>query len=263
MTPQEKYIFDIRGYLIIEDVIEPDYLEALNDRLDRWEEKAMEKRSLPASRTHNSKNVCFFEILNEEPLFLDLVTNPKILPYVDAMVHRPIVEQFSACFRWKGGDTGVHAGHTPYQAINSYQVSEGRIYNNHLRVVYAMKDIGPGEGGIQIVPGSHKANLRWEGVGHLPDMEPSVRELFVELTMKAGSALLFTHDAIHASINESEKVRRLIHTAYNFGLFARGWLADHADYERLFNEAPEGTWLKYLLRRPEYMDLIPKPDLEQ
>jgi hypothetical protein len=149
----------------------------------------------------------------------------------------------------------------PYQACNAYQVSEGRIYNNHLRVVYAMKDIGPGEGGIQIVPGSHKANFRWEGAGHLPEMEPPARELFDEPTMKAGSVLLFTHDAIHASINESDKVRRLIHTAYNFGLFARGWLADHTDYERLFDEAPEGTWLSYLLRRPEYMDVIQKPEL--
>ncbi|MDP7250566.1 MAG: phytanoyl-CoA dioxygenase family protein [Planctomycetota bacterium] len=261
MTPQEKYNFDVRGYLLIEDAIEPGYLKAMNDRLDVWEQKALEKRSLPATKSHSPNNVCFFEILNEEPLFLDVVTNPKILPYVDAMVHRPMLEQFAACFRWKGGITGVHAGHTPYQAINSYQVSEGRIYNNHLRVVYAMKDIGHGEGGIQVIPGTHKSNFRWEGGIHLLEMAPSVRELFVELPMKAGSALLFTHDVIHASVNESENVRRLLHTAYNYGLFSRGWLADHADYERLFDEAPEDTWLKYILRRPEYMDVIPKPEL--
>ena len=49
------------------------------------------------------------------------------------MVDRPILEQFNVGFRERGGESGVHAGHTPYQAINAYQTSEGKIYNNHLR----------------------------------------------------------------------------------------------------------------------------------
>lgn len=261
MTPQEKYIYDIRGYLIIEKAIEPDYLEALNERFDVWEEEAFKQRTPKSYRGRGPHNVCLYGILNDEPLFLDLVTNPMILPYVDAMVHRPILQQFGACFRWKGGTTVAHGGHTPYSALNHYEVSEGRIYNNHLSVVYAMEDIDPGEGGLQLVPGSHKADFRWEGSVYLSEMEPEMRDLFVELPMKAGSALLFTHNLIHASLNESDGVRRLIHTAYNFGLLARGWFADCTDYERLFEEAEAGTWLKYLLRRPEYRDLIQKPEL--
>ena len=261
MTPQEKYIYDVRGYLIIENAIEPNYLKALNERLDMWEKEAFKLRSPKSSNGRGPHNVCLYGILNDDPMFLDLVTNPKILPYVDAMVHRPILEQFGASFRWNGGMTGAHGGHTPYSALNHYQVSEGRIYNNHLRVVYSLNDTGPGEGGLHLVPGSHKADFRWEGSPYLPEMEPEMRDLFVEISMKAGSALLFTHNLIHASVNESDKVRRLIHTAYNFGLLARGWLADHTDYEKLFEKAEEGTWLRYLLRRPEYRDVIPKPEL--
>ena len=40
MTPEERYCFDVRGYLIVEDAIAPDYLDLLNTRLDVWEEKA-------------------------------------------------------------------------------------------------------------------------------------------------------------------------------------------------------------------------------
>ncbi len=37
MTPEEKYTFDVRGYLIVENAIDPDYLDQLNSRLDAWE----------------------------------------------------------------------------------------------------------------------------------------------------------------------------------------------------------------------------------
>ena len=40
MTPEERYSFDVLGYLVVEDAIAPDYLNLLNSRLDVWEEKA-------------------------------------------------------------------------------------------------------------------------------------------------------------------------------------------------------------------------------
>ena len=40
MTPAEKYRFDVSGYLVVPDAIEPSFLDHLNGRLDVWEEKA-------------------------------------------------------------------------------------------------------------------------------------------------------------------------------------------------------------------------------
>lgn len=258
MSPEERYCFDVQGYLILEDAIEPEYLARLNARLDLWEERARQQR---AGAAPDGVGIPFFNLLNEEPGMLDLVVNPKILPYVDAMVERPILEQFAVLFRWRGAQSGAHGGHTPYQPINHYGVSQGRIYSNHFRVMYVMHDIGPGEGGLQVIPGSHKANFPWPGATELAQMEGSLKRLFVELTAPAGSAVLFTHDILHASCNESEKVRRVLHVAYNYGGFSRGWLAEHTDYERLFAAAPPGSWLQYLLRRPDYGDSVPKPPL--
>ena len=203
----------------------------------------------------------FFNLLNEEPSMLDLVANPVILPYVDALVQSPILEQFGVNFRWQGGQSTVHGGHTPHQPLNFYHVSQGRIYNNHLRVMYAMNDIEPGDGGLQVVPGSHKAEFPWPGEGRLAEVNPGLRDLFVELPVKAGSAVVFTHDILHASISENDGVRRVLHLAYNFCAITRTWFADETDYDRHFDEAPEGSWMKYLLRLPAYQDTLPKPDL--
>jgi len=88
-----------------------------------------------------------------------------------------------------------------------------------------------------------------------------LKDLFVELPLKAGSAVIFTHDILHASLSENDRIRRVLHLAYNFGGFTRTWLADETDYDRLYEEAPEESWLQYLLRSPAYQDTIPKPEL--
>ena len=111
--------------------------------------------------------------------------------------------------------------------------------------------------------GSHKANFKWP-VGRstsLSAMSAEMAGLFVELGGKAGTAVLFTHDVVHASrIEAPGYCRHVIHTAYNFGLFSRGWLADHTDYEALHQKLPIGSWARYLVRRPDYIDHDRPPD---
>ena len=48
-----------------------------------------------------------------------------------------------------------------------------------------------------------------------------MKDLFVELPLEAGSAVVFTHDILHASLSENDQVRRVRHLAYNFGGFTR------------------------------------------
>ena len=283
MTPEETYRFDVLGYLVVEDAIEPSYLQQVQQSMNDWHAKAQQQDDATSGGTDNAGNrsssprknrtgTIFFNVLDEDPRLLDLVANPRIMPFVQAMVDRPILEQFNVGFRERGGESGVHAGHTPYQAINSYQTSEGKIYCNHLRcppltctpscphlllpllrgcaavrVMYYMSEVvaGQGHGGLFVIPGSHKASFRWpEGQPtSLRDMTPETRSLFTEIPGKPGTALIFTHNLAHASLNESDRCRRVIHTAYNFGLFSRGWLGDHTDYEALHEKAPSGSWL--------------------
>ena len=78
MTPEELYHYDVNGYLLIEDAIEPGYLVYLNERLDSWEEKALQDfHALPKSA---NPEIRYDDILNQETSLLDLVVNPKVLP---------------------------------------------------------------------------------------------------------------------------------------------------------------------------------------
>jgi hypothetical protein len=163
MTPAERYRFDVTGYCVVEDAIEPVLLANLQRSMEAWEARSLARTvdtGWPCYRTVSSatgelSEATSMDVLDTDPSMVDLVANPRILPYVQAMVDRPILEQFGIAFRWQEGEVSAHAGHTPYQAANSYQVNDGRIFVNHLRVMYYMSDVQPGrgDGGLQIIPG--------------------------------------------------------------------------------------------------------------
>lgn len=261
MTPEELYRYDVNGYLYIEDAIAPDYLGRLNERLDVY---------LAAHPNPSGPSMNFDDPVNHDETFVDLIVNPRVLPYIVEMVDCPRLKSTWVAFKWKGGwARDIRSTHTPSCTCNFYHFNGGRIYHNLFQVFYAMRDIGPGEGGLRVIPGSHKANfplpvdadrLRQpvQSVPALPN--PALSDMEVEIPMKAGSVLLFTHDMYHASLNASDKVRRVIIFTYCPGVIANTYGGDTL-YQCLFEKAPEGSWLKYLLRRPNGGgDSYPKPD---
>jgi ectoine hydroxylase-related dioxygenase (phytanoyl-CoA dioxygenase family) len=250
MTPEERYRYDVSGYLLIEDAIEPDALTKLNQRLDLWEQKAVAQHQ-QMSETVNPE-VRYDDILNQEPSLLPLVTNPLTLPYIDEMVSRPRLKSTWLTFKFKGGTTTSHSNHTPSVTHNFYHFN-GRIHHNLFQVFYAMRDIPPGGGSLQVIAGSHKAN-------YPAPPDAALEEMWVEIPMKAGSVLLFTHDLRHRSLNRSAAVRRTVIFTYCPGVIANSFGGDTL-YQRLFEEAAEGSWLKYLLRHPHgFQETYPKPE---
>lgn len=274
MTPGELYRYDLKGFLYVENAIEPGLLKRLSERMDVWQEKGRQLLETYAKATSPPKVgwntrvgwdpatsairplVDFYDIVSrdEEGAFVDLVVNPRILPYIDEMVQNPRLKSTWIAFKWRGGMTVGHSNHTPTNTCNFYHFSGGRIYHNLFNLIYAISDVKLGGGGLKLIPGSHKANYP------LPP-EKDREDLLVEMTMKAGSVLMFSHDAYHTSLNTMDEVRRVILYTYCPGVIANAWNeSGDTMHDRLFEEAPEGSWRKYLLRRPNgASESYPKP----
>ena len=239
MTPQELYRYDINGYMLLEGAIGPDELARLSECIDDWEERAAEEYR--AGDPGQNPEVRYDDILNEEPRLVELAANPRLLPYLVEMIEKPRLKSTWLAFKWRGGTTGLHSNHTPSTTHNFYHFN-GQIRHNLLNVMYAMRDIEPGNGGLQVVPGTHKANYP------RPPCD-RVEDLLVELPMRAGDALLFSHDMAHCSHNESSAVRRTVMYTYCPGVIANSFGGDGL-YDDIFAAAPDDSWLKYLTRRP-------------
>jgi hypothetical protein len=85
----------------------------------------------------------------------------------------------------------LHGGPLEDNGEHHYQWYNGKMYNGLTVVMYALKDVNPGDGGFICVPGSHKANM---------DFKPPVdSHIVVNPSLKAGDMLIFTEALVHGS----------------------------------------------------------------
>lgn len=85
MTDAERYQYDARGYLLLEDLIQSSQLEAIDALYDRRLGDAEALRT----QAGNDNHVVLEDILNQEiDALRPLVALPGLLPYIDPTVTR-------------------------------------------------------------------------------------------------------------------------------------------------------------------------------
>jgi hypothetical protein len=250
MLPEEQYFYDINGYLVIENAIEEGLLRRIMNWLEPWEAKAREQiATFPPGK---NREIMFEDFINQEPRLVELVANPRLIPYFEEMIDCPRLKSTWLNYKMQHGWTGPHSNHTPTRTCDFYHFN-GRMYHNLLQVFYALEDIGPGEGALQLIPGSHKANFP------LPKNDEFLDKISIQIPQPRGSVLLFSHDCYHRSYNHSDKLRKVLIFTYCPGVISNSYGTDLL-YKKLFDAAPEGSWQKYLLRQPNgYMETYPQP----
>jgi len=192
VTPEELYLFDLQGYLLIPNALTPEQLDVLNACVD--EHIAAE---CPADmRTHR-----FGGLLHWHKVFRDLIDNPAVVPYLETVLGSRfrLDHVYLDVIRAGKGPIGtnLHGGATPFDPAQYYKYADGRIYNGLSVIAYNLKTVHPGDGGFGCLPGSHKSNFplppAWRDLEH-----PHPRVDCV--TGPAGSAVLFTEALTHGTL---------------------------------------------------------------
>ena len=127
-----------------------------------------------------------------------------------------------------------------------YFYKNDRIYTGLTVIEYLLADEGPGDGGVCVVPGSHKANLPLPKSMHLWEDH---REQVIELNGKAGDAVIFTETLTHGTLPwTAQHQRRALLYKFSPGTLAYGsgphevayqdYMEDMEEDERAVMEAP-------------------------
>ncbi len=255
MNPDELYQFDLNGYLVVENALDADLLSAVNRVVDRIaEQEAIVPLTQQEMQVEGAqgKQAKIINIVHEDPAFLRAALNPQIVSRITDLVVFPRLKSTWLSLNSYNRGIGFHANHTPHDPVNAYYFQQ-RICASLLTVMYALNDVEVDGGALQVIPGSHKSNFP------LPEDPALLAKMRVHLPLKAGSALMFTHDINHGSNNHKNYVRRGLFTSFSPGSSAHT-LGDNDLYDELFHQAPEGSWAKYLLRRPRGdRDTYPQP----
>ncbi|WP_238553719.1 phytanoyl-CoA dioxygenase family protein [Fortiea contorta] len=192
MTEFERYLFDLQGFLIIENALNQEQIHALQAHLDQ---------QIVSHGTEDKPFWRWDSLLSWGKPFRDLIDNQAIAPYLLELLGEKfrLDHDYVHIIRQGLGPIGadLHGGGTPFDPCQYYLFNNGRMYNGLTAVAYELNDVHPGEGGFGCVPGSHKSNLalpeRWRNLEY-----PSV--CVQAVTVKAGSAVIFTEALTHGTL---------------------------------------------------------------
>ena len=225
MTPEEKFTFDLEGYIVIKNVLTPEEVAELNAIADRVFTSKGE-----GGYRHAGKPSSW------APPYQALIDHPRVLPYLHELLGPKFRIDHDYCiFMTKGAKRGgLHGGETEREADHWYKYRDGTMRNGLSVLTYFLADAKAGDGGFACIPGSHKSNF----VFNVPD---DVRRFerpahyVVQPEVEAGDALIFTEAVIHGTMP---------------------WTADHERRSLLYKYSPgHSAWAQTYYNPDDYENL--------
>jgi ectoine hydroxylase len=201
-TASERFFFDNNGYLVLEGFLPEDLVTKLVGAI----ETGIDRRKAPGCRREHptafpdrleGPNHRIFHLLDEDPLFLQLMEFAPMMEYVrgllNPMPHIHATDAIHEVERGPGHGLGWHIDGIQ----DGFRNLRPHIPLLQLKVGYCLSDMSqPGQGNLTVVPGSHKALLEPDpGELRSPELFPGA----LQICGGPGTAFLFHNALWHTS----------------------------------------------------------------
>ena len=193
MQDNEKYLFDLQGFIAVENALSHEQLAELNRILDEHIAAECELDM----RTHR-----FGKLLDWGPAYRALIDNPAVAIYLEQIIDPQFRLDHVYLDIIRSGTSPIgaslHGGGAPFNPSQYYRFANGRMHNGLTVVAYNLADVGPEDGGFGCVPGSHKSNYRFPG--EWKSMDEAIQPCVQRVTGPAGTAVIFTEALTHGAL---------------------------------------------------------------
>lgn len=231
-TELEIYLFDLQGFLVLEEAISPAELAELNAILDTVPPNIKQGDWWGNVHAHSfgtTDGMNLQQIYEAGAPFERLIDHPSWIAKVKHFVggegtfdysHGPLfIDENFANFRGPGEAIGLHSGGHTHTKRTQFHVHNGRFHCGQINILLALTDFGPGDGATMVIPGSHKANFNHpefeqHRMAHGASVDGTAGA--IEVNMKAGDALLFVDAISHGSAKRTTPGTRR-NTVYRYG----------------------------------------------
>lgn len=236
-TPLDDFLFDLRGYLILKQALEPELIDELNRAVDNlppleggeWYGNAQRRDYNAATglELHNCVEAGEpFERLIDHPSWIEYARHycGEEKSYVAGL----FIDECILSVRSSGGHHPVHSGGYQGALRGAYHYSNGVFRCGQCNIIMALTDVGPGDGATMVVPGSHKSNFSHPNMGDYAALERmDALEGAVEVHLEKGDALLFVDGLMHGGGSRTNPGERRV-IIYRYGPL---WASTRFGYE--------------------------------
>ena len=204
--PQRELYFE-QGYLCLPGIIDHHTMTPLQNALSRVVERSCEltesTNQFDLEKGHSAENPRLRRaayVDDIEPIFWDLCSNSMITDIAtDILGPNVRFRDLMINFKWAGGGAEVKW----HQDIAFYPHTN----TNTCQFLLAVEDIGPDQGPLQVIPGSHKGPIyahynkddEWTGAMEESDLVDAGLANAIALTGPAGSVTVHHSCTIHGS----------------------------------------------------------------
>lgn len=219
---EDRFLFDLQGFLLLRGVLTPDECAGLlkvlrrleaDEYADEWQ-KEQPRPGLPTRDTRVPHQTRLNGLPRLDPAFDFLIDHPRLLPYLEEFVGEPqLINTWSITKEQDTPAGGWHRG----VPTTDYAYGNSQIRSRMFNTVFFLTDNGPEDGCVVALPGSHKSNfdLSWKEYPGLamPGASPVVG--------KAGDLLVFSEAVIHNGLPKTTPGSRsniyfnYVHAHYN------------------------------------------------
>ena len=211
MNDTQKYLFDLQGFLVVEGVLSKAEVAAANDAIDRHTDGIVERVG-GVSLSSDSKTMqgetgrgdLGGPLSWEKPWcdpFRAMLAHPQITPYLNQLLGKGWrLDHNAGLISMRKGAEGhlLHGASGPAFDRHQYYIfKDGQMHNGLTVVAWQLADVNPGDGGLALIPGSHKGNYacpqpvrKWE----------AHQDVVKQVTCKAGDVVIFTEAVTHGTI---------------------------------------------------------------
>ena len=188
MTPEEKFLFDLQGYLVIKNVLTPAEVARLN---------AIADEKFPPIPGRQDRRTRVSTWGSETQALMD---HPKILPYLLTLIDTQFRLDHDYCIFMEPGAPGsqLHGGEG-HEGDHWYKYRDGKMRNGLCVVTYFLAPAAQGDGGFACIPGSHKSNFLDAIPRDVLRLERDAPYV-VQPEVEAGDALFFTEALVHGTL---------------------------------------------------------------
>ena len=213
-TDEQLKAFNDMGYLVVEDAIGTEMVDALEEVADRLDAEERAKTGLAPHKLLSK-----FRTVVEDDLLLELLDNKKIFPllwdilgwniqlYISHLImyppEPPDTQRVTKAAHWhQDGGRPVPEMERPHPRLS-------------LKVSYWLTDVTDRDNGaMRLIPGSHKLDTRPPNSENDPDGDP---EGAMDLLVKRGTAVLFDRRMWHSrGWNFSDVTRKVLFMGYSY-----------------------------------------------
>ena len=211
-TDEQLKAFNDTGYLVVEDAISTEMVDALEEVADRLDAEERAKKGVAPHKLLSK-----FRTVVEDDLLLELLDNKKVFPllwdilgwniqlYISHLImyppEPPNTPRVTKAAHWhQDGGRPVPEMERPHPRLS-------------LKVSYWLTDVTHRDNGaMRLIPGSHKLDTR--PPASAPDGDP---EGAMDLIVKRGTAVLFDRRMWHSrGWNFSDVTRKVLFMGYSY-----------------------------------------------